>query len=122
MRFRKQTLIAGLLLVLATGAAPGRAAKRTLNSIAAVLELTNEEAKLAFPVHLRAQVTLSRPERYWLFVQQAGAGIYLDRIDDDSGPLRRGDWLEIEGVTARGRFAPIIEGHSLIVTGWSELP
>lgn len=76
-------------------------------SVADVLSLTNDEAGRAYPFHLRAQVTLADERSYWLFLQEGPNGIY---VLPPKGPFvfKSGDWIEAEGVTARGGFAPVL--------------
>ena len=118
--------VAALIACLGTGArAAGppisETAKPPLNSISAVLSLTNEEAGQGRPFHLRAQVTLYVHSAYWLFLQDGPIGIYALRPNRELS-LKAGDWIEAEGVTLRGGYAPILEPHSVRVVGHSALP
>ena len=92
-----------------------------LTSLAQVLGLTNEEAGHEYRFRLRAQVTLFTPKGYFLFLQNGTTGIYA-MGPDDSTPLHFGDWIEAEGVTARGRFAPILHLWKAKVVGHGPLP
>ncbi len=91
-----------------------------LGSLAEVLSLTNDEASRAYPVHLRAQVTISIPKAYWLFLQDKSFGIFA--FSNDTTVLHSGDWIEADGVTARGGFAPTLTLRKVRVLGNSPLP
>ncbi len=96
-------------------------ASAEIGSLEQVLKLTNAEAAAGHPFHLRAQVTLYSPEVSWLFLQDGLNGIYAG---DANRPLavQPGDWVDVDGVTARGGFAPNLELHSLRVIGHAPLP
>ncbi len=96
-------------------------ASSEIGSVAQVLKLTNSEAAEGRPFHLRAQVTLYSKEATWLFLQDGLNGIYAGEAKPRPG-IQRGDWVDVEGVTAAGGFAPNLELHSLRVTGHGPLP
>ena len=112
------------------------AAVAPFKSIAQVLSLTNDEAGREYPFHIRSQVTLYSPKAYWFFLQEGTAGIYASCPDPkspdpadvsfsqcpDSSKMHPGDWIEAEGVTARGGFAPILKLSRVRVIGPSPLP
>ncbi len=98
-----------------------KAAAPPFASIAKVLELTNDDAAHQYPFRLRAQVTLFEPQAYWVFLQDGLTGIYANPTDEKT-KLQPGDWVEAEGVTARGGFAPVLEIRKLKVVGRSPLP
>lgn len=87
-----------------------------LASIAQVLQQTNAQAALHHPFRLRAQVTLYQPEIYRYFLQNGKAGIYFNPRTDNV-QWRVGDLVEVEGVTAVGLFAPILEVRRARVLG-----
>jgi signal transduction histidine kinase/CheY-like chemotaxis protein len=90
-------------------------------SVAQVLKLTNSEAAEGHPFHLRAQVTLYSKEATWLFLQDGLNGIYAGESKPRPG-IRAGDWVEVEGLTASGGFAPNLELRSIRVIGHGPLP
>ncbi len=96
-------------------------ASSEISSLAQVLRLTNVEAAEGHPFHLRAQVTLYSKEATWLFLQDGDSGIYAGDANQSLN-VRSGDWVEVEGVTARGGFAPNLELHSVRITGHGPLP
>jgi hypothetical protein len=91
-----------------------------LSSLAQVLNLTNDEASHEYPFRLRAQVTLFLPKAYLFFVQDGPIGIYS--LAPNGAMIGPGDWIEAEGVTQRGSFAPILNMKKLRVVGHGELP
>jgi signal transduction histidine kinase/ActR/RegA family two-component response regulator len=80
-----------------------------------VLNLANDDAENAYPFRLRAQVTLFEPQAYWFFLQDGPSGIYATLADKNATP-HVGDWVELEGFTHRGGFAPILDIRKLQVT------
>ncbi len=93
----------------------------SLTSIAKVLDLTNDQAANRYPFHVRAQVTMFEPDAYWVFLQDGLYGIYATPPERQI-KLQPGDWIEAEGITLRGGYAPIIEIRQLKVVGHSPLP
>jgi diguanylate cyclase (GGDEF)-like protein len=74
--------------------------------------MTQQQAKLGYPVHLRAVVTYYDPpnsERHGaLFVKDATGGIYVAAAVSRSLGLQGGTRVVIWGITGSGNFAPII--------------
>jgi len=116
LRLRPQFAFVLAACAIARGEGPSR-----LDSIFQVLQLTNEEAEAGRHFLLRAQVTLFDWNAYYLFVQDGPVGIFSERpaakID-----LKPGDWIEAEGVTGRGGFAPILKIDRIKVVGHGPLP
>ena len=78
-----------------------------LTSADQVFSLSPEEADTALPVRLRGMVTLYLPDLSLFFVQDPTGGIYV--FDNSARPnLRSGQWVEVEGVTGRGRVTPVL--------------
>ena len=113
-----------LILWFSTAAAQGLSANanHTIGSVAELLQLTNEDATKKLPVHLRAQITLSDPQSYWLFAQELGSGVYLSAPPEISRTLHRGDWVLLEGASNAGRYAPVIAVTQAKVIGHGDLP
>lgn len=106
-----------------TSAEPGASASslRVLTTVAEIRELSRSEAAKHYPVRLHAVVTLNVPQMSDLFVQDSTAGIYVEawRHLHDVQP---GDRVEIEGRTAPGGFAPIVDYPRVRVLGHGSLP
>jgi signal transduction histidine kinase/ActR/RegA family two-component response regulator len=79
-----------------------------LSSLKQVLKLANDDAGHGYPFRLRAQVTLFEPQAYWLFLQDGSDAIYASVVDKNPS-FHVGDWIEAEGFTRRGGFAPVLE-------------
>src|ERR1044072_9188652 len=71
---------------------------RTLTQVAQVLALSRSEAERQHPVQLEGVVTYSDSLWGLLFVQDATAGIFVDRLSPPL-TLKPGDLLSIRGVT-----------------------
>src|SRR5580658_7491612 len=102
-------------------AALSQPASPPLTSLGQVLKLTNEDAQNGFAFRIRAQVTLFDPLAYWFFLQDHSHGIYAI-LAEKNAPPQVGDWVEAEGVTGRGGFAPILDIRKLKVTGHGPRP
>lgn len=86
-----------------------------------VLNLPRHQARQGYPVRVKGVVTYHDPAWASLFVQDATAGIYVD-LGKKTISLERGQWVEVEGVSAPGEFAPMIETSHLRVVGRAPMP
>jgi signal transduction histidine kinase/DNA-binding response OmpR family regulator/HPt (histidine-containing phosphotransfer) domain-containing protein len=104
----------------AAAASEGPAAgARPIETIAQVRHLPPVEARRGFPVHVRGVVTYLMRHRNFTFVQDATAGIFVANI----GPIvEPGDLVELEGQSAAGSFAPIIDKGVARVVGQTAFP
>ncbi|MGE3311737.1 MAG: response regulator [Limisphaerales bacterium] len=102
-----------------------------LTRIAQIKSLSPTEAALAHPVRVRGIVTYVHTNSYAIFVQDSTAAIYVaPGAPEHFGEIRvrPGDWVEVEGRTDPGGFAPVIvglePGHAprMRVMGESEMP
>jgi len=113
-----------IAFVLAVAETPGQLQgqrPRALTTVRDVRALNPDQAGQARPVRLRGVVTVLSGWKSSFFFQDATAGISVDRTSD-SPELQSGQSVEIQGVTAPGMFAPIINAESLTVLGVSKLP
>ena len=97
-----------------------------LRTAAQVRRLSAQQADLHYPVRLRGVVTFfdeSIPTRAFRFIQDDTAGIYF-YVDGSTNnpPLRVGQWVEMEGVTGAGSFAPVVTSHRIRILGDAKLP
>ncbi|HMP81338.1 MAG TPA: hypothetical protein PKA41_01375 [Verrucomicrobiota bacterium] len=118
----KQGLILGFLYVAAACCAlsaegPGR----TLTTVAAVRSLSAAEAEQQHPVRLRGVVTFYDDALYSRFLQDETAGIYLLELTN-APALLPGQLVEVEGTTAPGEYAPVVQPTSFKVVGEARLP
>jgi signal transduction histidine kinase len=104
-------------------AVPEAAGAAPLTRIAQVKALLNADAERRYPVHLRAVVTRRDPRNHDVVIQDATAAVYTSRPPGVvTPPMRLGDLLEIEGVTRRSGYAPLVEIHKLRVVAHPGLP
>lgn len=89
------------------------AGQRPLTTAAAILALSPEQANKRLPVRLRGITTLYQ-HPLMLFVQDETAGIFVYHTGEPL-PLRAGQHVEVTGVTAQGRYSPIIDLPSISV-------
>ncbi|MBV8069201.1 MAG: hypothetical protein JO270_04800 [Acidobacteriaceae bacterium] len=102
-------------------ATAARSALPEITSLAAVRALGEQEARLGFPVHVRAVVTYFDPASPDLFVQDATAGIWVGWKPDLPEP-HVGQLLDLRAVTTVSNFAPELKDASWTVAGTSALP
>jgi signal transduction histidine kinase len=93
----------------------------TLTHVDQIRCLSPEQASLGYPVHIRGVITMDAPAPDF-FVQDATAGIYVEGSFSPKYPHLLSQFVEIEGVTGPGRFAPVIRETKLRVLGKGVLP
>jgi PAS domain S-box-containing protein len=99
-----------IIIILSAVCCLWAASPRTLTSVQEVMQLDGDQADLRLPVKLTALVLAIRPDPAWLVVQDGDAGLYVDAgRDPDRVRLKPGDRIELEGVTRRGGFSPVIQ-------------
>ncbi len=118
---------AWLAALLAFGAASGSNAAQprdaTLTTAAQVRALTEEEAGAALPVRLRGIfMGEADPEGIAFVIQDETEGIYVQGPADLVATLKRGDLLEIDGVTDPGGFAPYVVARTATKVGVAPIP
>jgi signal transduction histidine kinase len=126
-RFVKGIWLIGFVAV-ASGL-PGRASAETSSTNLPVLKtaqevhrLTADQAKLEYPVHLRATVTFYDKEIDELFVQDETGGVFVLAHGDPGFSVQPGQLIEVEGTSAPGGFAPEIKPERLRLLGQGEMP
>jgi len=87
--------------------------------------LTEEEARRAYPVRLRGVVTYYDPYRRSdaiLFLQDATGGIFVRLPARPILPYRKGVRIEVTGITDPGDYAPIVRSTSTRLLGYGPAP
>lgn len=92
-----------------------------LTNVQQVRALPPELAARGLPVKVQAVVTYADPAWHAMFVQDDTAGIYVADVPTNFLP-NVGDWLELEGITQPGHFAPVIGFRRLEFLGTQPLP
>lgn len=87
-----------------------------------VRELKPEEAGRKLPVRLHGVITYYDPPINNLFMEDATAGIFVLMDTNMGANLTAGLEIELDGVTAPGDFAPIINPTAIRVLGRGSLP
>src|SRR5262249_52869988 len=93
----------------------------TLTTAAQVRGLGPDEASRRHPVRPRAPVTHNHPHMRLPFVPAATAGIYVEAFRHIHR-VAPGDVVEVEGRSAPGAFAPIVDHPRVSVVGHGPLP
>jgi signal transduction histidine kinase len=86
-----------------------------------IRRLSPEQAALGYPVRVRGVITMDAPAPDF-FIQDATAGIYAEGSVLPRYAHLLGQWVEIEGITGPGKFAPVIREQRLRVLGKGVLP
>jgi len=83
-----------------------------LTSVSQVRALSPEEADRGLPVRLRGFITYCDPAWYQTYFHDGQHGIYIVVRNDAPlyGKLDSGDEVEVEGITGRGDFLPVVKG------------
>ena len=111
----------GLLICASASVESSVKAVPTLTRADQVRSLSPEQAALGYLVRIRGVITMDAPAPDF-FVQDATAGIYVEGSASPKFPHMLGQWVEIEGVTGPGKFAPVIRENKLRVLGRGTLP
>jgi signal transduction histidine kinase len=93
----------------------------TLTHADQIRSLSPEQASLGYPVLVRGVITMDVPAPDF-FVQDATAGIYVEGSASPRFPHLLSQFVEVEGVTGPGKFAPVIRETKLRVLGQGVLP
>jgi signal transduction histidine kinase len=110
------------LLLLGSGVGGANAANAVLTNAAAVHQLAAETAAQHLPVRLDGVVTHYNSRiGNGLFIQDATDGIYI-RLGTNRPPVVAGDHVIIEGQTATGDYAPVVQLRRWQRLGQAALP
>src|SRR3569623_301026 len=90
--------------------------RRPITNTLEVLKLSPAQAEENRPVHLKGAVTSYVPASQLCFVQDAEEGIYVLPAPWPK-ELAFGDVVEVDGVTASGRFSTIIQWAKIRAVG-----
>ncbi len=94
-----------------------------LVSAAEVHRLKREEAQRGYPVRIRGVITSVQPEHQAFTIQDSTRGIYVyDFSESLSEPPRTGEFLEVEGATDPGLFAPVVLATRVHNLGVGDFP
>jgi diguanylate cyclase (GGDEF)-like protein len=125
MRLSSVTLLLGVsLAAVAASAGPTPDGRLTVLTHAQdIRNLSPDEAKRAYPVHLRAVVTFVDHGSGEVFVQDETAGVFVfEHGSVSNARLRAGQLVDLTGVTVPADFAPAITKANLNVLGVGTLP
>jgi signal transduction histidine kinase len=98
-------------------------AQATLTTAQEVHTLKRSEALKGYPARIRGVVTCILPEHQAFTIQDQTSGLYVvDASTSLSVPAQVGEFLEVEGVTDPGLFAPLVTARSVRSLGLGHLP
>jgi signal transduction histidine kinase len=117
------TEVIAILVCSLTSASAQTAAKlpTTFLHTDQIRRLSPEQAALGYPVRIRGVITMDAPAPDF-FVQDATAGIFVEGSVSPRYSHLLGQFVEIEGVTGPGKFAPVIRETKFRVLGHRVLP
>ena len=93
---------------------------RTIDRVARIRTLSPDEAARGLPVRVRGVVTYYDPALPDLFIQDSSGGVYV--ACQKPVDVRRGQIVEVTGITGPGEFAPVIEKPAVRILGQGVLP
>src|SRR5260370_35507311 len=93
----------------------------TVRTAAQVRSLTVEQAEKHLDVHIKGVVTYYDEGLYSRFIQDETAGIYLREMTNMPA-LQPGQFVEVEGQTGAGEYAPVVIPRSVKVLGAGAMP
>jgi diguanylate cyclase (GGDEF)-like protein len=102
----------------------------TLTTALAAHSLTDEEARRAYPVHLRGVITYFDPDfgtgQPAIFIHDATGGVFIKMICtltcEAANPLFVGAVVDVWGVSAPGGFGPVVGKPQIRILGHAPLP
>src|SRR5579872_643282 len=109
------------LLFSVHAAMAGTVTLPTLTTARQVCELSASQAKLHYPVHLKAVVTFSDPKRHRLYIQDHTGGTFI-RCDKKCSGLEPGRQVTVDGFSEAGHFGPVVSETGLEFRGREPLP
>jgi two-component system, sensor histidine kinase and response regulator len=100
---------------------PPASALPLLTRVEQIRSLSVEQASQRYPVRIQGVVTYYHAEGFEFFVQDATGGIFVNPSSQKFA-VRTGQFVEIEGVSGPGDFAPIISKPKVTVLGEKAFP
>ena len=103
---------------------------RILTTAREAHSLTDEQAKRAYPVHLRGVITYFDPDfgtgQPAIFIHDATGSIFIEMLCrltcKAADPLFVGALVDVRGVSAPGGFGPIVGNPQIRILGRAPLP
>ena len=118
----RNTLFTVAWLALAANVFVSSASGNTLTNATQVRALTTEEAATHIPVRLRGVVIDEAGQGVGVVMRDETAGIYFEGTQSVVAKIRRGDLIEIEGVSDPGGFAPFVRLQKYRKLGTAPIP
>jgi signal transduction histidine kinase len=84
--------------------------------------LEPEEAQRGLPVRLRGVVTYYDARLHNLFLQDASEGIFTLVAQDVSTNIAAGQEIDVEGVSDKGDYAPMVKASAIRILGNGQMP
>jgi Signal transduction histidine kinase len=112
----------GLFRGARTATAARAGSLRKLRLADQLRELSPEEAERNHPVQLAGVITWARPEADFFFVRDVSGGVCVYRPPEMTQRLTVGRRVELTGVSASGRFTPVVLASTVQPLGTVELP
>ncbi len=101
---------------------PSASSLPVLTTVAQVKTLSEDQARLGYPIRLRGVVTYHNPTAGNTFAQDGTGGVYLVFRRDSQPPVHAGDLVEIEGRSRPGNFAPVVVVAGIRAIGRQAFP
>jgi signal transduction histidine kinase/CheY-like chemotaxis protein len=85
-------------------------------------ELPPDEAARSYPVQLSGVVTWEHPAADFFFVRDVSGGVCVFQPPQRNSEVIVGSKVQVTGVTASGKFTPVVHASALKVTATLDLP
>jgi len=92
-----------------------------LTRVSQIRQLAANDAAQGRPIKIRGVITADFPAPDF-FVQDSTAGIYVEGSKSPIFEHHLGDFVEVEGVTGSGKFAPVVVEQKIRILGKGNLP
>ncbi len=93
-----------------------------LTTVNEVLRLKPEEAERGYPVKLRGVVTCLVQEHNAFIVQDETHAVFVINVSPTAAFPKRGEFLEVQGKSDKGSFAPLVRMNQMTILGAGALP
>jgi signal transduction histidine kinase len=93
-----------------------------LTAVDAILRLSPEEAQRGYPIKIRGVVTCVVQEHDAFIIQDATRAVFVNNASPAMALPKKGEFLEIEGKSDKGTFAPLVRANQLKDLGAGTMP
>ena len=93
-----------------------------LTTVDAILRLSPEEAQRGYPINIQGVVTCVVQEHNAFIIQDATRAVFVSNTLPAMALPKKGEFLEVEGKSDKGTFAPLVRANQLKDLGAGTMP